>query len=77
MTTLSSTGIASAPSESPKPKLDQPMGVRTILIFLAIMALGLFFAAYNIYKDISAATTVRQHLAFASAWRRSADRAWL
>jgi inorganic phosphate transporter, PiT family len=57
MTTLSSTGIASAPSESPRPKLDQPMGVRTILIFLAIMALGLFFAAYNIYKDISAAGT--------------------
>jgi inorganic phosphate transporter, PiT family len=57
MTTLSSTGSASAPSESPRPKLDQPMGIRTTLIFLAIMALGLFFAAYNIYQDISAAGT--------------------
>jgi hypothetical protein len=45
--------IASTPAESPRPKLDQPMGIRTILIFLAIMALGLFFAAYNIYRDIS------------------------
>jgi PiT family inorganic phosphate transporter len=57
MTSLTSTGIASAPSESARPKLDQPMGIRTILIFLAIMALGLFFAAYNIYKDISATGT--------------------
>jgi PiT family inorganic phosphate transporter len=57
VTTVSSTAIASAPSESPKPKLDQPMGIRAILIFLAIMAFGLFFAAYSIYKDISAAGT--------------------
>ncbi len=33
------------------------MGIRTILIFLAIMAFGLFFAAYNVYRDISAAGT--------------------
>ncbi|MGH6834115.1 MAG: inorganic phosphate transporter [Methylocella sp.] len=57
MTSLSSTGIASAPSEISRPKLNQPMGIRTILIFLAIIALGLFFAAYNIYRDISAAGT--------------------
>jgi len=65
MTTLSSTGIASAPSESPRPKLDHPMGIRTILIFLAVMAFGLFFAAYNIYWDISASgTTVSGILPF-------------
>lgn len=57
MTAISSRDIASAQAESPRPKLDQPMGIRTILIFLAIMALGLFFAAWNIYKDISAAGT--------------------
>lgn len=57
MTAISSTDIASTPAESPRPKLDQPMGIRTILIFLAIMALGLFFAAYNIYRDISASGT--------------------
>ena len=44
-------------AESPRPHLDQPMGIRTILIFLAIMALGLFFAAYNIYRDIAASGT--------------------
>src|SRR6202045_563928 len=57
MTAISSTDIASPQAESARPKLDQPMGIRTILIFLAIMALGLFFAAYNVYRDISASGT--------------------
>ncbi len=65
MTAISSIDIASPQAESPRPKLDQPMGIRTILIFLAIMALGLFFAAYNVYRDISAAgTTVTSILPF-------------
>src|ERR1700731_2274202 len=65
MTAISSTDIASPQAESARPKLDQPMGIRTILIFLAIMALGLFFAAYNVYRDISAAgTTVTSILPF-------------
>jgi inorganic phosphate transporter, PiT family len=65
MTTLSSTETASAPGETGRPKLDHPMGIRTILIFFAIMALGLFFAAYNIYRDISASgTTVTSILPF-------------
>jgi inorganic phosphate transporter, PiT family len=57
MTAISPKDIASTQDESPKPHLDQPMATRTILIFLAIMALGLFFAAYNIYRDISASET--------------------
>ena len=57
MTAISPKDIASSQDESPKPHLDQPMATRTILIFLAIMALGLFFAAYNIYRDISASET--------------------
>jgi PiT family inorganic phosphate transporter len=57
MTAISPKDITSTQDESPKPHLDQPMAARTILIFLAIMALGLFFAAYNIYRDISASET--------------------
>jgi len=57
MTAISPKDIASTQAESPKPHLDQPMGIRTILIFLAIMALGLFFTAYNIYSDISTSGT--------------------
>jgi inorganic phosphate transporter, PiT family len=65
MTAISSPDIASTQAESPRPKLDHPMGIKTILIFLAIMALGLFFAAYNVYRDISAAgTTVTSILPF-------------
>jgi inorganic phosphate transporter, PiT family len=57
MTSLSSTGIVSAPSDIARPKLDHPMGIRTILIFFAVMALGLFFTAYSIYEDLIAAGT--------------------
>src|ERR1700686_1591173 len=57
MTTISSTDIASTQVESPRPKLDHPMGIRTILIFLAIMALGLFFAAYSLVADVGNAGT--------------------
>ncbi|WGJ15119.1 inorganic phosphate transporter [Methylocapsa sp. D3K7] len=65
MTALSSRDIASTQVGSPQPKLDHPMGIKTILIFLAIMALGLFFAAWNIYRDIAAAgTTVTSILPF-------------
>ncbi len=65
MTSLSSTDVASAPSQIARPKLDQPMGIKTILIFFAIMALGLFFTAYSIHKDLSAAgTPVTTYLPF-------------
>ncbi|WP_158807505.1 inorganic phosphate transporter [Beijerinckia sp. L45] len=33
--------------------LNQPMGLKTILVFLAIIAIGLFFTAYSIYADVS------------------------
>ncbi len=41
------------------------MGIKTILIFFAIMALGLFFTAYGIRKDlIAAGTPVTSYLPF-------------
>ena len=65
MTTIPSADIASTPSEIARPKLDHPMGIRTILIFFAIMALGLFFTAYSIHKDLTAASTpVTSYLPF-------------
>jgi PiT family inorganic phosphate transporter len=49
----------------PKPNFDRKMGMKGILIFLAIMGLGLFFTAFSIYRDISAAgTTVTTVLPF-------------
>jgi PiT family inorganic phosphate transporter len=57
MTSLSSPDILATPSVSSKPDLDKPMLPRAILIFLAIIALGLFFTAFSIYRDISASGT--------------------
>jgi PiT family inorganic phosphate transporter len=38
-----------------KIKLDQPMNIRALLVFLAIIAGALFFMAYSIYSDIEVA----------------------
>ena len=35
--------------------LDKPMDIRFLLIFLAVIAGGLFFMAYSIYRDVSEA----------------------
>jgi inorganic phosphate transporter, PiT family len=65
MTAISQPDIASTEQESPRPKLDHRMGVRTVLLFLGVVALGLSFAAYNIYRDISiAGTTITGVLPF-------------
>ena len=55
MTSLSSVETVAA--ESPKPHLEQPLDMRAVIIFLAIVAGGLFFAAYSIYHDLEAAGT--------------------
>jgi inorganic phosphate transporter, PiT family len=57
MTSISSVGSTSTEAQSPKPHLNQRMDMRGILIFLAVMAGGLFFAAYSVYSDVSAAGT--------------------
>jgi inorganic phosphate transporter, PiT family len=60
MTSLSSVEALSAQTESPKPQLDHPIDMRAVIIFLAIVGCGLFFAAYSVYGDVEAAgTTVR------------------
>jgi inorganic phosphate transporter, PiT family len=51
------TDIQASP-QSPTPsriKLDEPMSIQALLIFLAVIAGALFFMAYSIYSDISAA----------------------
>jgi PiT family inorganic phosphate transporter len=41
-------------AHSPKPKLDHPINLRSVLVFLAIIALGLGYTAWSIYTDIKA-----------------------
>ena len=57
MTSLSSPDVLATPSVSSKPDLTKPMSLQAILIFLAILALGLFFTAFSIYRDISTSGT--------------------
>ncbi len=45
--------------------LNQPMGVKTILVFLGVIAIGLFFTAYSIYVDVTkVGTPVTSYLPF-------------
>jgi inorganic phosphate transporter, PiT family len=37
---------------SSKPKLDQGMDACTVMLFMVILAAGLFFTAYSIYQDV-------------------------
>ena len=55
MSAITDVHAASAPEAHGKPKLDKPMDIRQLLVFLAILAGGLFFMAYSIYSDVSAA----------------------
>jgi PiT family inorganic phosphate transporter len=40
-----------------KPKLDGTMSPGTVYLFLAILAVGLLFTAYNIYQDVQLSGT--------------------
>ena len=57
MTSLSSPDILATPSVSSKPDLNKPMSPLALLIFFAVIALGLFFATFSIYRDIAASGT--------------------
>jgi inorganic phosphate transporter, PiT family len=52
MTSITSAEIAVGPEQGPKPKLDHATDIRAILIFLAIIAGGLGFTAWSIFRDI-------------------------
>ena len=55
MTTIAEA-TPSAPTAAPtRIKLDQPLDIRAVLIFLAVIAGALFFMAYSIYSDIEGA----------------------
>jgi PiT family inorganic phosphate transporter len=35
-----------------RPDLNKPMSLQALLVFLAVLAIGLFFAAYSVYADV-------------------------
>jgi PiT family inorganic phosphate transporter len=57
MAATTTSDIAVTHTESARPRLDHEMGIKTVLMFLAVLALGLSYAAYSIYLDIRASGT--------------------
>jgi len=65
MTSLSSVDVLPAETESQKPRLDHPIDMRAVIVFLSIVGCGLFFAAYSVYGDVEATgTSVKSILPF-------------
>jgi inorganic phosphate transporter, PiT family len=59
MTSLTSVEPAT-PQETrgPSPRLDHPIDMKAIIVFLTIVGCGLLFAAYNVHSDVEATGTV-------------------
>jgi PiT family inorganic phosphate transporter len=53
MTAIADASGAAAHTAPARVHFDQPIDARAVLIFLAILAGGLFFMAYSIYSDVS------------------------
>ena len=55
MSSITDTEALAAGPPAPRVQLDHPLDIRAVLIFLAIIAGGLFFMAYSVYSDIQRA----------------------
>ena len=55
MTAIADASGATAQPAPTRVQFDQPLDMRAVLIFLAVIAGGLFFMAYSIYSDVSEA----------------------
>jgi PiT family inorganic phosphate transporter len=56
------TGTAESDAHS-RPRLDHDNGIATILIFLALLAGGVFFSAWSLYQDVSGSGDASNDLA--------------
>ena len=54
MTAIADASGAAAQPAPARVHLDQPLDMRAVIIFLAVIGGGLFFMAYSIYADIAA-----------------------
>jgi len=59
MSAIAESGLAAAPSAA-RAAIEKPMDMRFLLIFGAVIAGGLFFMAYSIYRDVSDAGALPQ-----------------
>ena len=52
MATPSLTASTHASPADPKPRLDKKPGLVTVIIFFAVLAMGLLFTAYSLMHDM-------------------------
>ncbi|MBN2993774.1 inorganic phosphate transporter, partial [Pseudomonas cedrina subsp. fulgida] len=52
MTTPSLTASPHTSPAAPKPRLDKKPGLVTVIIFFAVLAMGLLFTAYSLMHDM-------------------------
>ena len=65
MTSITAAEEAPSLLATSKPRLDHPIDMRAVIIFLAILGGGLFFTAYNVWSDVSlAGTPIKSMLPF-------------
>ncbi|HUP07652.1 MAG TPA: inorganic phosphate transporter [Caldimonas sp.] len=53
MSSTSATVALPLPAEASRPRLDANSGPVTVLVFLGLLAVGLFYTAYSLYADVS------------------------
>ena len=58
MTSLSSVETVPQQTRGPGPKLDHPIDMKAVIVFLTIIGCGLLFAAYNVHSDVEATGTI-------------------
>ncbi len=58
MTSLSSVETVPQQTRGPGPKLDHPIDMKAVIVFLTIVGCGLLFAAYNVHSDVEATGTI-------------------
>src|SRR5579863_5116448 len=58
MTSLSSVETLPQESRGSGPKLDHPVDMKAVIVFLTIVGCGLLFAAYNVHNDVESTGTV-------------------
>ena len=63
MTSLSSVETLPQESRGSGPKLDHPVDMKAVIVFLTIIGCGLLFAAYNVHNDVESTGTVVRSVA--------------
>lgn len=70
MATPSLTASSQAGATDAKPQLDKKPGLLTVIVFFAVLAMGLLFTAYSLMHDMQELGTV------VTTWTRSCCWAW-